>query len=318
MHLLEVIDGKASLAWSGETPWHNLGREVPNDISVEEMMKAANLDWTVSTVPLYGKVGDKLVQANHAFLKRDSDDSILDEVTLDWKPVQNAEAFDFFKKFVDAGHMEMSTAGALKNGQIVWALAKVKESFTVFKEDVVDSYLLFSLPHKFGQSIDVRFTPIRVVCNNTLSLALESAHNGRVRVTHRTEFNPERVSEMLGIAHSKMEVYKEAAEYLGRKRYTKKALEDYASALFPLTTTKEDTKKEMSRSASQIVSLVDIQPGADFARGSWWAAFNSVTFFVDHIHGRNDNNRLTSAWYGSGQKIKEEALKLSIKFAESA
>lgn len=314
-HLLEVDEnGHASLAYHGEKPWMGLGTEVPNDVSVEEMMKAANLDWTVSTVPLYGKVGNELIQANHAFLIRDTDKSILDEVTLDWKPVQNFEAFDFFKKFVEAGHMEMNTAGALKDGQIVWALAKVKESFTVFKDDVIDSYLLFSLPHKFGQSIDIRFTPVRVVCNNTLSLALESSHNGRVRVTHRTEFNPERVKEMLGIAHSKMEVYKDAAEMLGKKHYTKKALVDYASALFPLTSQSESSTKELSRSASQIISLVDIQPGADFARGSWWNCFNAVTFYVDHIHGRNDNNRLMSAWYGQGQKIKNEALKLALKF----
>ena len=95
--------------------------------------------------------------------------------------------------------MEMHTAGALKGGQIVWALAKVKESFDLFKGDTVESYLLFSSPHKFGQSIDVRFTPIRVVCNNTLTLSLDQNSVNSVKVSHKRAFNADEVKDMLGL-----------------------------------------------------------------------------------------------------------------------
>ena len=95
----------------------------------------------------------------------------------------------------------MHTAGSLRDGEYVWALAKVKESFDVFGEDTIDSYLLFSNPHKYGKSIDVRFTPIRVVCNNTLTMSLEAESKNSVRLSHRTEFNPDMVKETLGIAH---------------------------------------------------------------------------------------------------------------------
>ena len=106
-------------------------------------------------------------------LVRSSDNKVLTNIGQIWNPVQNEEAFEFFSEYVLAGDMEMHTAGSLKGGQMVWALAKVKESFDLFGGDKVESYLLFSNPHLYGKSIDIRFTPIRVVCNNTLSLSLE-------------------------------------------------------------------------------------------------------------------------------------------------
>jgi ASC-1-like (ASCH) protein len=113
----------------------------------------------------------------------------------------------------------MHTAGSLKGGQMVWALAKVKESFDLFGGDKVESYLLFSNPHLYGKSIDIRFTPIRVVCNNTLSLSLEQQAERSIKVGHRVEFNANEVKKALGIASDKLKTYKEMAEFLGSKRY---------------------------------------------------------------------------------------------------
>jgi hypothetical protein len=106
----------------------------------------------------------------------------------------------------------MHTAGSLRDGQYVWALAKVKESFDVFGEDTVESFLLFSNPHVYGKSVDVRFTPIRVVCNNTLSMSLEGKAKNGVKVGHRAEFNADSVKETLGLAHEKFAKYKEMAD----------------------------------------------------------------------------------------------------------
>lgn len=307
-----------TMAYAGETPWHGLGTRVSEDISSEEMLIQAGLNWEVRKIPLSAKVGEGIVMSNHEFLVRSSDNNILDEVTTDWKPVQNSEAFEFFKGFVDAGQMKMHTAGSLRDGQIVWALAKVDESFEVFGHDRVDSYMLFVNPHKFGQSIDVRFTPIRVVCNNTLSLALQTKGNGRVRLTHRSEFDAERVKEMLGIAHNKMGVYKEAAELIGSKRFNKSSINDYMSAVFPVISKAEVQQKELSTPAQKTIELLETQPGAEFAPGTFWSAFNAVTYYVDHVAGRGQDTRLTSAWFGNGKKIKDEALSLAIKFAEAA
>ena len=160
-----------TMAYAGELPWHGLGTKVSENISVDDMMKEAGLDWEVQKVPAYAELNGEKIHSGHDMLIRTSDNTALDMVSGNWNPVQNIEAFEFFDDFVRSGDMQMHTAGSLKGGQIVWGLAKVNDSFELFGGDKVDSYLLFTNPHRFGQSIDVRFTPIRVVCNNTLTLS---------------------------------------------------------------------------------------------------------------------------------------------------
>ena len=195
-HMIETVNGKAQMAYAGETPWHGLGTKVSADLSPEQMLEAAGLDWSVEKIPAYAKIAGKQVAIGQSALVRSMDDKILDVVSDDWNPVQNAEAFEFFNEFVAAGDMEMHTAGSLKDGQIVWGLAKVKESFELFKGDKIDSYLLFSNFHKYGFSTDVRFTPIRVVCNNTLTLSLNSKVERMVKISHRKVFDPSNVKEI--------------------------------------------------------------------------------------------------------------------------
>lgn len=306
-----------TMAYAGETPWHGLGVPVPADLSPVQMLKKAELDWTVRKVPAYAMVAGKPVAVGRSALVRDSDDTILDVVSDDWNVLQNHEAFEFFHDFVANGDMEMHTAGSLRNGQLVWALAKVHDSFELFKGDQVDSYLLFSNPHKYGWSIDVRFTPIRVVCNNTLTLSLNTASKNFVKISHRRQFSGDEVKETLGVAKEKLAKYKEMAQFLGGKKYNVVDLTKYFKQVFPVTGG-PDKKKEMSVSASKALDVIHTQPGAKFAEGSWWSAFNTVTYMVDHVLGRSQDNRLTSAWFGNGKKVKSDALELAVEMAEAA
>ena len=315
-HMIEVVDGFAHIAYAGETPWHGLGVKVPADLSPEQMLQAARLDWEVNKIPAFAEVGGKQVPVGRSALVRSSDNKILDVISDDWVPCQNQDAFEFFNDFVAAGDMDMHTAGSLKDGKIVWALAKVKESFELFSGDQVDSYLLFTNPHQYGQSIDVRFTPIRVVCNNTLTLSLNQKANQMVKVSHRNEFNGDQVKEMLGVAKEKLATYKEMAAYLGSKRYTDESLTDYFKRVFPLTTDNKD--KELSRNAKIALDVMEQQPGARFAEGSWWQAFNAVTFMTDHLVGRSADTRLQSAWFGYNKTLKTKALESAVEFAEAA
>jgi len=127
-HMIEFLDGKASMAYAGETPWHGLGTEVPADLTPNQMLKAAGLDWRVNPVPAFADIAGKQVAIGHSALVRDVDNKILDVITDDWIPNQNEAAFEFFNDFVAAGEMEMHTAGSLRGGQLVWALAKVKDA----------------------------------------------------------------------------------------------------------------------------------------------------------------------------------------------
>ena len=306
-----------TMAYAGETPWHGLGIPVPADLSPEQMLEKAGLDWTVRKVPAYAEVAGKRVAVGRSALVRDSDDTILDVVSDDWNVLQNHEAFEFFHDFVANGDMEMHTAGSLRNGQLVWALAKVHDGFELFKGDQVDSYLLFSNPHKYGWSIDVRFTPIRVVCNNTLTLSLNTASKNFVKVSHRRQFSGDEVKETLGIAKEKLVKYREMAQFLGSKKYNMVDLTKYFKQVFPVAGGPEK-KKEMSISASKALDVIHTQPGANFAEGTYWSAFNTVTYMVDHVLGRSQDNRLTSAWFGNGKKVKADALELAITMAEAA
>lgn len=317
-HNIETINGKAQMAYAGETPWHGLGTKVPNDLTPAQMLEAAGLNWTVSKVPAYAKVGGKNVAIGQSALVRSLDDAILDVVSDDWNPVQNEEAFDFFNEFVAAGDMEMHTAGSLRDGQIVWGLAKVKESFELFKGDQIDSYLLFSNFHKYGFSTDVRFTPIRVVCNNTLTLSLEGKVERMAKISHRKQFEPTSVKQMLGIAHSKLETYKEMAQFLGSKKAKDEDIVEYFSRIFPVTGSNENKKKEVSKNAQIAMDILHTQPGHEYAEGTWWQPFNAVTFMTDHVIGRSADTRLTSAWYGYNKGLKTKALETAVEMAEAA
>ena len=312
-----------TMAYAGEVPWHGLGVSVSNDLTPVQMMEKAGVDWSVQECESFVDFNGERISTGQKALVRSTDGRVLTNVGKDWNPVQNEQAFEFFSEYVFAGDMEMHTAGSLKDGQMVWALAKVKDSFDLFGGDTVESYLLFSNPHQYGKSIDVRFTPIRVVCNNTLSLSLSMQAERQVKVGHRVEFNPGEVKEALGIASEKLATYREMAEYLGSKRFSMDKLVEYYNTVYPRTSDKRVQDKKLSvetlsRNAKECLNVLETQPGAEFAEGSWWQAYNSVTFVTDHVQGRNADNRLYSSWFGGNQTRKKNALETAIEFAEAA
>lgn len=312
-HLVETM------AYAGEVPWHGLGVRVLPDLTPDQMMEAAGVNWTVRKVPAFANVDGVNVAVGRSALVRDTDGSVLDVVGDDWNPVQNAEAFAFFDDFIKAGDMEMHTAGSLRDGKIVWALAKVKDSFILGGKDQVDSYLLFTNPQMYGKSIDVRFTPIRVVCNNTLTLSLNSKADNVVKVSHRTAFDADAVKETLGVAHDKMAKYKEMGQFLTSKRYTGETIVEYFKSVFPMVAQVEGkARKDMSKAASTALDIIDTQPGADFSSGTWWNAFNAVTYYTDHLAGRTADTRIASAWYGPNRNVKLAALEKAVEMANAA
>jgi len=317
-----------TMAYAGDVPWHGLGVSVSNDLTPQQMMQKAGLDWTVEKHDSFVIINDgfggvKHVPTGQQALVRSSDKKVLTNVGEGWNPVQNEEAFNFFNEYVLAGDMEMHTAGSLKGGQMVWALAKVKESFDILGGDQVDSYLLFSNPHQYGKSIDVRFTPIRVVCNNTLSFSLDQKVANSVKMNHRSEFNPELVKQQMGIAHEKFAQYREMAEFLATKRFSMDSLIQYYNEVFPRTYVGKKGNnvqkfEDLTSNAKKAYELLEVQPGAKFGEGSWWQALNSVTYLTDHVMGRDVDTRLASAWYGVNQTRKIKAANKAVEYAMAA
>jgi len=318
-----------TMAYAGQVPWHGLGVEVSNDLTVYEMLQAAGLNWTVSKVPTFYEVREqgktnfsgfrmnktKRYETGKHALIRDTDNSILTTVSGRWEPCQNHEAFTIFEEFVDRNELEMHTAGSLKDGKIIWGLAKMKEQFVLFDHDVTEQYLLLVNPHQYGKAIHVRNTPIRVVCNNTLSFALSGDAKISANQTHRSSFDAEAMKEAIGIATLQLEKYADLARFIGSKRFTDNGVQAYFDEVFPNMSVKRGN--EHSRNAMMAMELLETQPGAEFGAGTWWNAFNTVTYMADHLNGQDVSKRMDSAWFGANATRKVRALELAVDYADN-
>ena len=298
-----------TMAYAGAVPWHGLGVNVEDTISVPEMVKKAGLDWGVETREIYNKDGE--VIPGHYALTRDSDDRVFDICGNRYIPVQNHQAFEFFREFVEAGDAKMETAGSLRDGKYVWGLANLGESFNVGKgkdKDTVKGYILVGCPHEQGKSLMIKFTPIRVVCNNTLAMAIRdsSSKSSRgvvmpeVRRSHRSAFDNGAVQvakEQLGIAREQMHQFEEIANVLKK---TKMNEQDHIDVLAPIFSSKhelEDIKSGKRPPRLQaILDALEKAPGAD--PHSAWGCLNGVTYWADHVAARSVDKRLQASWFG--------------------
>ncbi len=310
-----------TMAYAGETPWHGLGVSVSNDLSPQEMLVAAGLDWEVKKKPLYFNTQSKYVKTTSkqllARVRPGQPDEELDIVGSGWQPVQNAEGAEFFDEYVREGGMQMHTAGSLRNGTIVWFLAKIMDGFEAVPNDLIESYMLFTIPHIYGRPTDVRHTPIRVVCKNTMAQALNKGRSNQiVKVSHRNKFDPNIVKEHLGLAKARLNEYKEHATFLAGKKLDTESASEFFATVFPRTSDAKGTGG-VSKQHDRAMSILETQPGAEFAMGTWWQAFNAVTFICDHEMGK-DATRLDNAWYGVNANRKLKAMNLALDMAGKA
>jgi len=329
-----------TMAYAGAVPWHGLGVPVEDNLTPVEMMQAADLDWTVSKRPAYTinepahregmDESNLLYVEDHHFLTRDSDNKVLSHCGSDYVPIQNEEIFDFFKKFTEAGHMTMETAGSLKSGSEVWGLAKIAADFQLAGGDEVKGYLLINQPHISGKAMTIKFTPIRVVCNNTLTVALRDG-GAAFRMPHIRAFDDDvrqAAAEALGLSKARREEFKKQAEFLSSKQFTGDSVSNYIAELYQKDLFVEKAKdpqlimrEKFTRTADMVMTAIDQSPGATLkaAKGTWWGALNGVTFVEDHQRkGQAEGNALHSAWFGAGANRKAKALEKAIEYAEAA
>ena len=310
MHQVETM------AYANEVPWHGLGTSVDSTLTPLEMLEQAEVNWTVSKHNLFFNSPDGEEQIgvdDRMVLVRDSDNTPLSIVGPRWEPIQNHEAFSVFHDFVEKGGMTMETAGSLRNGRMVWALAKTTEEFRVFGDDIVRGYFLFSNPHEYGQVATFGGTSVRVVCNNTLSMATRAGLDNKISINHRRPFDIDAVNESLAELRVRLIAYQTAAEALGSASYTDDTLAKYFGDLFPVSG--QNAKRERSRNAEKALEIIETQPGAEYGRGTWWQAFNAGTYMVDHVVGNSNDTRLTNAWFGSGSRQKNRALDRALEYA---
>lgn len=310
------------MAYKGETPWHGMGFQVKGSMSPEQMMRAAKCDWQVGKRPLaFLKNGRYHEVANEHALIRETDNRVLSLVGDVYKPVQNAEVFEFFKKFTKTGHMEMETAGSLWSGRYVWALARCAKDFKVGKNDEVRSYLLICSPHVHGAALVAQYTPIRVVCWNTLTMALGSSlkrnNPGAFRMPHTKSFAEQSkyAEKALGLVIEQNDEFKEAANHLAKTKVDVAKVYEYFGHL--LNPTGAELKKTPIM-MPKLKEALEKAPGANMAsaKGTWWGALNAVTYVVDHEIGKDRQTALKNAWLSNMAKLKRNALTLALEEAK--
>lgn len=326
--------GGANMAYVGVEPWHGLGVKLDSGATPDQMMKAAGLDWTVSKQPIYtkhtaddGAVVEKSYKGKFALI-RDTDGTEFSVVGDTYVPIQNSEAFSFFEAFCKSGQLSMETAGALKGGAHIWALAKTNMALTLPGGDVVNGYILFSSPHLIGEAMNLKFTAIRVVCNNTITMALRGFSN--FRMPHVKAFDASVQSQAataLGLSSGLMDKFKEKAEFLSGKVASEEKVKEFITQVMDpdyfdetISAGKPMDFARANRPAKKVLEIIETQPGADLesSKGTWWGALNAVTFFADHKWGNNRDAAMHNAWFGPRASTKAAALDIAVEYAKAA
>jgi len=322
------IDGKGKehAAFAREAAWHKLGTVVPNLMTAAETAELAGLDWDVEKRQLQWNGAD--VDAYGVF--RMSDDQMLGVVTDFYKPIQNAEGFKNIDILIEAiGGAHYTAAGALGKGEVVWMLAEIPYEIKIRgTEDVSKNYLLCMTRHDGKGSMIVKLVSTRVVCQNTLQIALGEAGTF-FRVGHFGNVDKKLADArdawagMLG----QLKSLEEKLNILAQRKVTKETFVAVLDQLFPPSEAEKEAVSAAAKAAAsrredklaQIAGLFKSNDNSAFPQesGSAYNLLNAITEYVDHFSG-NDLSRAKSAMFGAGNDLKEQALEVILEATAKA
>ena len=305
------------MMYVGQEPWHKQGKKLENVATSAEAIEAAGLGWMVEKRKIYFKtVGDSHIEVPGKYVTVRNDKQIaLGVVGSVYTPLQNKEAFSFFDSIVGVKEAMYHTAGSLGKGERVWILAKLPGYIKVTNEDTVDKYLLLANSHDGSSAVEMMFSPIRVVCQNTLNMAISTAEK-KIALRHTISIGAkiDDVRRELGIVNYQYQMF----ETMSQKMLTVKVTQpQYAEYLEKIGLVTKDEKGKLStRSENNYETLVELYEhgkgnDAPAVAGTLWAAMNAVVEYVDYVRG-TDANRMKSILYGSGADIKQKAWDLAV------
>ncbi len=307
------------MAYFGELPWHRLGTalEEADLYDWPSASRKAGLDWEVELVPLV--TADTQAQVDHRAVRRTSDARVLGVVGPRYAPLQNKDAFGWFQPFLDAREAALHTAGSLRNGSRIWVLAKLNRDPLVIAEgDTVEKFLLLSHGHDGSLAVRCGFTPVRVVCANTLSMAHGSDASKLIRLKHTKDVleNLANVREIMDLANAEFEATAEQYRLLARKSINQADLRKYVRRVLKIED-EDNTGTRMANIMEEIVRLAEAGRGNDLPsiRGTYWSAYNGASEWLTHSRGRSDDSRLNSLWFGDGALTNRHALEVALDMA---
>lgn len=312
-HMIETM------AYVGAKPWHGLGAELSGCQPIEVWAQQAGLDWTIYETPVcFSSRNEADSESMHQFLEnkvlyRSDTNAALSVVGQRYKVVQPCEILEFYRDLTEQSGFELETAGVLRGGRKIWALARTGQSTAIKGSDVSNGYVLLATACDGTLATTAQFTSVRVVCNNTLAVALGGREKG-VKVPHRTDFDPVAVKRQLGISVSAWDSFMYTMKGLSDRKVNDADVSRFLRQVF------SDESKEVpvfnERAAATTKLLFDgAGRGAELqsAKGTAFGLLNSVTEFVDHMRrARGADYRLESAWFGQGASLKQKALDQSL------
>lgn len=269
-----------TMFYTRTAPWHGLGVKVDHALSSEEALVAAGLDWEVVQKELF--TGDYRPVPGYFANVRDTDNKVLGVVTSRYKIVQNREAFAFTDELLGKG-VKYETAGSLREGKKTWILAKLPKTYRM-AEDKIMPYLVFSNTHDGSAAIKVAMTPIRVVCSNTLNLALSRAE--RIWSCNHTgdmEMKLEDARRTLFMAEDYMNELSKEADKLTARKVTDAEVEEYIKLLLPIATdATETTEKNIRKLRRDMKKRYFYAPDLKDVGKNGYRFINAVSDFATH------------------------------------
>ena len=305
-----------------EVPWHGLGVVLPEAPSVDDALRISCLDWRMRGLPLYAQQPrgvnkpsrTKLPINTHMALQREDTGEVFTIVSNKYEILQNEEAFDIFRPLVDDGSIALETAGSLQNGRKVWVLGRIMatDEREVKDGDIVRPYVLLSNSHDGTQAVRMGFTPVRVVCNNTLSMAITDDRSQLVRVYHRggLQTNLEELRGTLNLGVARFEASAEQYAKLARARINQDDLTGYIRVVLE---TEDETPRERA-----IMDVLLNGRGLGVREQdvvTYWDAYNAINEWMLWRRGQSADNRLASAWFGDGYILDRRAFDYAVKLA---
>lgn len=304
-----------SMAYMGNVPWHGLGEKLQRGESVDVWKKKAGMDWTIQAAPVEYRGGDPAHGDLHSFpgqrvLFRSDTRRPLAVVSNRFEVVQPSEVLEFYQDLVELGGFELETAGVLREGRKLWALARTGHTATLRGRDVVNGYLLLATACDGTLATTATFTSIRVVCNNTLAVALRGAP-GAVKVPHRTKFNQDAVKQRLGVTVSSWDRFVSKLHGLSEQAVDEESARDLLQRVMTYPLPGGHQPAVNRRAVDTVLDLFAGRArGAGLAssQGTAWGLLNSLTEYVDHHRrARTADLRRDAAWFGVGAQLKARA-----------
>ena len=276
-----------------EKPWHGLGTEVSEAPTSADALRLAGLDWEVLQKNIQVCGGSKI--DNYKANIRSTDGAVLGVVSDSYKIVQNADAFSFTDELI-GGDVRYETAGSLRGGKKIWLLAKMPER--KIAGDAVEPYLCFSNTHDGTGAIRVCMTPIRVVCNNTLNLALNTAkRQWSARHTGNIEQKMQEARMCLQLADAYMDGLGDYADKLANKTINDEELDKILNEMFPVEENDSERKKTMAKKAKDEFMVCYWRPDIAQFLNTAWGVVNAMSDMVSHSEPlRNTANYRENNW----------------------